>query len=101
MILVTGSLRLQPAQREAALDAVREMRRHTRTERGNQAYEFALDIDDPNVLRIHEEWEDDEALQSHLSTREFADFLERIGETLGGPPDVTRWDGAEPRPLFG
>ena len=100
MILVTGTMPLQPAQQEAALDAVRTLQAHTRTEPGCHAYRFALDIDEPHLLRVHEEWEDDESMQAHLATPQFADFIERIGDKLAGAPDVTRWDGAVGRPLF-
>lgn len=100
MILVTGTLPLQPSQKEPALDAVREVRRHTRDEPGNRAYEFSFDIDDDHRLRVHEEWESEEALQQHMASPHFATFLERIGDKLAGAPDVVRWDGATSRPLF-
>ncbi len=100
MILVTGTLPLQPSQKDAALDAVREVQRHTRSEPGNHAYEFALDIDDDHRLRIHEEWASDEALNEHMASAHFAAFLERIGDKLAGAPEVVRWDGATSRPLF-
>lgn len=101
MILVTGTMPLKPAQKEAALDAVREVRRHTLQEPGCLAYRFAIDIDDPQLLHVHEEWEDDEAMQAHGESAHFADFLERIGEALAGRPDMVRWDDATSRPLFG
>ena len=100
MILVTGTLPLQPSQKESALDAVREVQRETRKEPGNHAYEFALDIDDDHLLRIHEEWESDEALAEHMATPHFATFLERIGDKLAGAPNVVRWQDTTSRPLF-
>jgi quinol monooxygenase YgiN len=100
VILITGTLPLQPSQLPAALDAVRTIQQATRSEPGCHAYRFSLDIDDGNLLRIHEEWEDDAALEAHLATPYFADFIERIGDKLAGPPDVLRWDGATSRPLF-
>jgi quinol monooxygenase YgiN len=100
MILVTGTLPLQPSQKDSALDAVRDVQRETRKEPGNHAYEFSLDIDDDHLLRIHEEWESDEALSEHMATPHFATFLERIGDKLAGAPNVVRWDGASSRPLF-
>lgn len=100
MVVVTGTLPLQPSQKESALDAVREVQRHTSREPGNHAYEFSIDIDDDHLLRVHEEWESDEALAEHMATAHFAAFLERIGDKLAGAPDVKRWDGATSRPLF-
>ena len=52
MILVTGTLPLQPSHKEAALDAVRDVQRETRKESGNRAYEFSLDIDDDHLLLV-------------------------------------------------
>ncbi len=101
MIVITGTLPLQPSQLDAALEAVRDIQRPTLSEPGCHAYRFSLDIDDASLLRIHEEWEDDEALSTHLATTHFADFIERIGDKLAGAPDVVRWDGATSRPLFG
>jgi quinol monooxygenase YgiN len=101
VIVVTGTLPLKPAEVESALDAVRTLRQHTLRERGCHAYRFAIDIDEAHLLHLHEEWEDDDALQEHMATPQFADFLERIGDKLAGAPHVTRWDGATSRPLFG
>lgn len=100
MIVITGTLPLQPSQLPAALDAARTIQLATRSEPGCHAYRFSLDIDDGNLLRVHEEWEDEAALEAHLATPQFADFMERIGDKLAGGPDVVRWDCATPRPLF-
>lgn len=100
MILVTGTMPLQPSQQDAALDAVRTLRAHTLAEAGCHEYRFSLDIDEPHLLRVHEEWADDESMAAHLASPHFADFIERIGDKLAGAPDVTRWDGATGRPLF-
>jgi quinol monooxygenase YgiN len=92
MIVISGTVVINPAQREAAAQAARDMIRATRQEPGCRAYRFSFDLDDPNTVHIFEEWESAEALTAHFQTPHMATFQQRLPALLGGPIRVMRYD---------
>lgn len=99
MVLVTGTVRLRPGVRDAAVAAARAVAERTRDEPGCLAYRFSFDLDDPDLVGVHEEWSDDAALQAHRGTPHVAAFRAALGDLVAAPPEFTRWVGAEARPL--
>jgi quinol monooxygenase YgiN len=73
----------------------------SREERGCGAYSFSVDIDDPVVVRLLEEWESEEALQAHFSTTHFQSFSETLVRAADGPSEFTRYEVSSVAPLFG
>ena len=57
---------------------INELEQETRKEKGCIDYAFSIDINDENVLRITELWEDLKSLQNHLKTQHVADFRTEI-----------------------
>jgi len=55
MIIVSGSMRINPEARQVAIDAGSEMMAATRSEPGNRVYSFAFSFDDPALVRV---WRD-------------------------------------------
>ena len=65
MIIVSGTLRLSPADLASVRDAAASVLTTTRTETGCIVYSFAEDLLDPGLVRIYEEWESRETLGAH------------------------------------
>lgn len=74
MIIVEGFVQLAPGEIERFRPAAIEMLRATRNEAGCLSYAFATDVDDPNTVRIVEQWESENALASHFATPHMAKF---------------------------
>ena len=100
MIVVSGRARIKPEQRELALREGRAVAEASRREPGCRVYEFSVDIDDENVVRIFEEWESQEALEAHFGTPHFQAFGKVVGTVLDGAADFTRYVVESAGPLF-
>jgi quinol monooxygenase YgiN len=101
MIIVTGRAQVHPDQREAALAAALDMRKHTIDEPGCIEYRFWSATDDPNAILLFEQWEEWPALEAHLTTPHVAAFQAAIGPAVDGPFEVTRFEISSHGPLFG
>lgn len=74
MLVIAGHIRLDPAKREAAIGAARELMRDTRAEPGCVSYTLSADVDDAAVFHIFEEWQSAEALRAHFTAPHMARF---------------------------
>ena len=66
MLIVEGTIDVEPAQREAFLEGRREGVLATRSEPGCIDYVFSADLIDPGRVRVFERWETTEDLGVHL-----------------------------------
>src|SRR4029453_17239021 len=74
MIVIAGNLPVPPDQKAAAEAACRTMSAASKAEDGCGAYEFSWDIHDPNLLRIHEQWESQAAIDAHFAPAPRTEF---------------------------
>jgi quinol monooxygenase YgiN len=72
MIILAGTIRIAPGQREAALEPMRRMVDATRAEPGCIRYAFSFDLQDDHVIRIFEVFRDTEALAAHRASPHMA-----------------------------
>lgn len=99
MIVVAGAVRVRPETREAAVRAALEMAAATRRESGCRAYRFSVDLADPDLFYIHEEWDSDDALRSHFATPHMAVFQQALPGFLASAPAITRFEVSSAGPL--
>ena len=64
-------------------------------------YRFTIDIDDPLVVRVFEQWESPDALEAHFAMPHFLAFSEVMLRAVDGPADFTRYEVSSAGPLFG
>jgi quinol monooxygenase YgiN len=67
MLVVGGTFEVDLADRDAFIAARHESMRTSRGEKGCLEYTFAADPLDPGRVILFERWEDQEALDAHLS----------------------------------
>lgn len=79
MIVIAGRVSLDPAQREAATAAAREMMAETRKEAGCISYTFSADLEEPGRFYIFEEWESEDALRAHFASPHMVRFQQAVG----------------------
>ena len=101
MIVIAGGARLHAPEMEDALRAGSEMAAASRDEPGCIDYRFAIDIDDPLVVRVFEQWESPDALEAHFAMPHFLAFSEVMLRAVDGPADFTRYEVSSAGPLFG
>jgi quinol monooxygenase YgiN len=101
MIIITGTARVHPDQRDAAIAAARDMHKRTIDEPGRVDYRFWSATDDPNAILLFERWQEQSALQTHLAAPHTAAFLAQIGPAVDGGLEMTRFEVSSHGPLFG
>ena len=92
MIVMHASLPVQPDTREEALDLVTDLAEQSRAEDGVVNYRVTTDAEEPNTVRIFEQYEDDDAVDAHMSSDHFQAFQGEIVNHLAGEPTLLRFD---------
>ena len=100
MIVIQGTIVIDPAKREAAIEAANTMRAATIVEDGCLGYRFGFATDDPDLLMVAEQWASEEALVPHMASAHMAAFGAAMGEFVAGPADLTRFEVASSGPLL-
>jgi len=79
MIIVSGALKIDPTDRDAAADLMAVVVAATRAEDGNLSYGFYEDPEEPGSFKIYEEWDNAEAMGGHMGQPHMAEFLGGMG----------------------
>ena len=82
MIVVTGTMTLDPAKVDDARQAMLTMMEASNAESGCLSYRFAADLTEPGTFHLIEQWEDDAAMEAHGATPHMAELMSAMG-TLG------------------
>ena len=79
MLVIAGTITIDPAKLEEAKQAATIMMAETHKEPGNAQYVFSGSFSDGGVVHIFEEWESQEALDFHFKTPHMAEFQAKVG----------------------
>jgi quinol monooxygenase YgiN len=92
MLVVHATFPLAPEKRDEALEHVETLVEQSRAEPGVLDYRAAVDVTDPNVVRITERYEDAGAFEAHSETEHFGAFEAALPDLLGGEPTVHQFE---------
>jgi len=101
LLVVAGDVEIDPANRDAALEAARAVMAATRQEEGCLEYTIAADVDDPARFVIIERWASPEALEAHFETPHMAAFQSAMAGLGVRRIDVARYEVAREGPVRG
>ena len=79
MIIVTGQVRFAEGEIQRLTPAFRMNVHATRGEAGCARYVYSVDLSDPDLMHISEEWSDEEAMDAHMNAPHMAEFMQVIG----------------------
>ena len=79
MLVLAGSVSIDPAKRSDAIDATIEVMQQTRKVRGCISFVVSADLEDPGVLHVFQEWESPEAFDRHLDEPHVEAIRLRLG----------------------
>ncbi len=99
MIVVSGEIEVRADKREAAQELALWLMAETAKEAGCITYRFYGDLEKPELFRVFEEWETDDALAAHFKAPHMAEFQQKIAGMLAGAPKITRYEIANSVPL--
>jgi len=95
MIVLHAVFPIDPNERERALALFEDLVEASNREPGMVEYRAAVDLQDPNVVRFSEVYEDEAASSAHLETDHFQRLQDALPELLDGEPEINRFS-AEP-----
>jgi quinol monooxygenase YgiN len=101
MLVIAGTIAIDPAHRQTAVEAALEMMRETRKEPGCISYVFSADLDDPGRFRIFEEWESQAALDAHFKAPHMAAFQRVVAQIGIKEMSVSKYEISSVGPLSG
>jgi len=89
MIIITGSVALDPAQREEAIRIGCEHSARSRDKDGCITHNCYIDAEDENRMHFFEQWRDMEAVQKHFAVPESGQFIREIGAIAASSPEIS------------
>jgi quinol monooxygenase YgiN len=101
MLVIAGTIHIDPDKRDAAIAAATEMMERTRQESGCVAYVFSADLSDPGAFHLFEQWESQAALDAHFDAPHMAKFQGQIGGLGLRDMKVQRYEISSVGPLGG
>lgn len=102
MIIVEGWVRLAAEEMERLRPAALEMMRQTKaSEPGCLEYAYAIDLAEPDRLRVIERWADQAALDAHFASPHMARFRQAMADAKIDGASVKAYGGEEVRVLMG
>lgn len=79
MLVVAGTIEIDPAKLPEAREAAVAMMAETRKEPGNISYAFSTSLENDGVVYVFEEWESQQALDLHFASPHMAAFQQQMG----------------------
>ncbi|MFT7218621.1 MAG: quinol monooxygenase YgiN [Candidatus Azotimanducaceae bacterium] len=74
MIVVNAIIESTESDVAAMKEAIAVMEQKSRAESGCHDYTFSIELNNPNVIRVTEKWDDMAALSAHFGEPHMADF---------------------------
>ena len=99
MIVIAGTIVMDPAKVERAKELVAVLMAETHKEAGCVSYEFFAALDDPGRFHVFEEWESQEANDAHSASVHLAAFYEAIPELGVTSAVLHRYEAVSKAPL--
>lgn len=99
MIVVAGTIHLDPAKKAEATAAAIEMMKATRAEPGNIEYAFTWDLAEEGLVRVFEQWQDQAALDAHFDAPHMKAFIGKMGSLGIQGMDVKKYEIARVGPV--
>ncbi|MBI1406680.1 MAG: antibiotic biosynthesis monooxygenase [Caulobacter sp.] len=95
MIIVMGTVRIDPAMVETLRPAMTAMTAASRAEAGCLTYAYALDLLEPGLVRVSELWTDRAALQAHFQTPHMAVWRQALSGAGLKDRDIKLYEAGE------
>lgn len=90
MLIVSGTITLDPANHDRAIEAVGPLVEATLAEEGNLTYGFWPHPSERGLFRVYEEWADQDSLDAHFATPHMAEFMGAMAELGVTGTDLVR-----------
>lgn len=79
MLIVSGTITMDPEGHDAAVALISPLTEATLAEPGNITYGFWADLNTRGIFHVYEEWESPEAMAEHMASEHMATLLVGMG----------------------
>jgi quinol monooxygenase YgiN len=97
-IVIVTRLTAVPGRREELLAAFEPLHAAVADEPGTEVFTMHIARDDPEVVMFHEVYRDEAALAAHRNSAAVRDLVDRLGDLLAGPPEITYLEPVREKP---
>ena len=91
---------IDPDARDEAIESLTELGEASREEEGVVDYRVTTDVGEENTVRIFEEYEDEDAVNAHMTSEHFGAFQGKVGGFAGGPVELYKYEVGEKSQLM-
>lgn len=99
MLIVAGTISIDPADAEKLGPAAAAMMAATHEEPGCQAYVFSISVADPSSVQVFEIWDSAEDLEAHFAMPHMATFQAALADITITGRDLNRYEVASSQPM--
>lgn len=99
MLIVAGTITIDPANTEALSAAAATMMEETHKEPGCHEYIFSISVADPSVVTIFEVWESAADLEAHFGMPHMATFQAAMADMTVTGRNLNRYEIASSEPM--
>jgi quinol monooxygenase YgiN len=98
-VIIAGTVRVPPQNIATFKPHMEKMLAASRAEDGCVAYSYAVDVEDPGLIRVFEAWRDQAALDAHFKTAHLAEWRAAWPEFGVSDRRLFAYEVASERPL--
>ncbi len=92
MFVLAGKITGRPGKQDELIQLAERLIRFTRAEKGCVSYTFYQEVNNRDEFLFFEEWDDRDALKTHLMTEHFLDFSGKVSGLIIGEPNITVYE---------
>lgn len=82
MIIVNGTVRFAAGKLGGLREALARNIAATRAEPGCLSYSYGIDVEDPDLIHVSEQWESEAAIDAHMAAPHMAEMMAAIGPAI-------------------
>jgi quinol monooxygenase YgiN len=98
-IVVSGEIRLDPEDFDAAVALIEPLVVATKAEPGCVEYDYWVDPRDRGRVRVFEEWESDDAIAAHAASEHMKTFFAGMVKLRISSVELSRFEVSDKSPL--
>ncbi len=89
MIIVTAKITAKSSKKDKIISKAQNLIEYSRLDPGCISYSLYASTEDENILLMLEQWENQDALGSHMQTEHFKAFNIAVKDNLAGEVDIS------------
>ena len=95
MLINHTTIPFDPAQRDEAMELVTDLLEYSKAEDGTVRYRAMTDVENSNVVRFFEQYEDVAAAEAHTESGQYRRFVESLPDLVDGKIETVQFQSED------